>query len=1084
MRVKAVLIIMAIVFAVTAANFALSFFMTKHRVREAMEQDLFLALDIADGLVTTNIKLLESQTGIVAERLLQVDEHTDIQKILESQLIEFPGFSGLTVFDQHGIVAHSGVPIAPAAIRIEESRLQMAFNGVSVITSPYYEQAGGNFIMHVLAPLGQNRALSATMPGLFFSRLLAEYRLWKSGGILLVDAEGVIMASRRVDLVMERRNFITEAATATSPEVKKTGVFFQNMITSSRGVGTFSLEGETRLCAYRHISGSHEGWRIAVAVPLAESPQADVQWALLLSALLFLAAGSLAAIVVSKAVVQPFLQIEQQNRSLMDLNATVNSQMDAINEAHRRSQYLLDAMPITCQLWRRDHQVFDCNEEVLRLFNVHDKREYLDRFYDFCSEYQAGGMSSLEKGAMYLDKVFTEGRCVFEWMYQLPDGTPVPTEVTLVRINFGDEEVAVGYGRDLREHKQMMEHIREASIQLEAALEAARNASQAKTNFLAGMSHEMRTPLNAVIGLSALTLEGSDLYGESRLNIEKVYNAGVTLLHMVNDILDISKIEAGRFELVPVVYDLPSLINDTVTQSGTFLGGKPVSFTLDIKEDLPVRLYGDDLRIKQIINNLLSNAFKYTRQGTVVLRVRCAREDNDVWLTVQVQDTGIGIRPEDIPGLFADYHKLDLRANRNIEGTGLGLPIAKNMAEMMDGSIAVESEYGKGSTFTVKLRQGFVADDTIGVEMVKNLENFRYAYSKRDGNLQMRRARLSYARVLVVDDIVTNLDVAKGMLQLYGMQVDCVTGGQQAIDAVRAEKVRYNAIFMDQMMPGLDGIETTRIIREKIGTEYARTIPIIALTANAVVGNDQIFLRNGFQAFLSKPIETAALDAVIQEWVRDKKLEEELQDTAESAQEEGAVEIFPWHMDGVDLQKGFERFGKDEGSFLQVLRSYATNTRPLLEAIRRVDKDALPDYAIIVHGIKGSSGGIYADAVSAKAAALEEAAKAGDYSFVSANNPAFLESVAHLVADLECLLGKIAEKKHKPKKDKLDGEVLSRLLAACGNYDMDGVDAAMAEIESSEYISGGELVLWLRENVDRMNFKQITKKLEAIAGYN
>jgi signal transduction histidine kinase/DNA-binding response OmpR family regulator len=398
-------------------------------------------------------------------------------------------------------------------------------------------------------------------------------------------------------------------------------------------------------------------------------------------------------------------------------------------------------------------------------------------------------------------------------------------------------------------------------------------ASEAKTSFLARMSHEMRTPLTAIIGLSHLSLETGQLNEENTANIEKVYNAGETLLSTVNDILDISKIEAGKFELVPTEYETSSMLNDTITQNIMRIGENPIKFILSIGDNLPAHLIGDDLRVKQIMNNLLSNAFKYTREGTVELSVSCEREGDTIWMTVQVSDSGKGVRPEDMDKLFINYVQVDSKYNHHIEGTGLGLPITKTMAEMMGGTITVTSEYGKGSVFTARFRQQFVDDAIIGADVVNSLKNFRYSDHKRRHSLPPTRVNLSYARVLVVDDVSINLEVAKGIMEPYKMRINCVTSGQEAINAIRTEKVRYNAIFMDHMMPEMDGIETVRKIREEIGTEYAKTVPVIALTANAIIGNEQMFLSNGFQDFLSKPIEPARLDEVIQKWVRNEAQE-------------------------------------------------------------------------------------------------------------------------------------------------------------------------------------------------------------------
>jgi CheY-like chemotaxis protein len=328
---------------------------------------------------------------------------------------------------------------------------------------------------------------------------------------------------------------------------------------------------------------------------------------------------------------------------------------------------------------------------------------------------------------------------------------------------------------------------------------------------------------------------------------------------------------------MPVQYDVAGMLNDIITLNMIRIESKPIIFRLDIDEGLPRTLFGDDLRIKQILNNFLSNAFKYTREGTVTLGIGSWREGahgcGDIWIYFFISDTGIGIHEEDIAKLFTDYNQVDTRANRKIEGTGLGLSITKKLVEMMGGEITVESEYGRGTTFRARVRQGFVTDTPIGRETVENLRNFRYLDRKKQGQEKLVRPDLSYVRVLVVDDFPTNLDVAAGMLRKYKMQVDCVTNGQAAIDLIDAGEPVYNAVFMDHMMPELDGIQTTMVIR-MLGTEYAQNIPIIALTANAVAGNEQMFLENGFDAFLPKPFNVMLLDSVIQRWVRDKSREE------------------------------------------------------------------------------------------------------------------------------------------------------------------------------------------------------------------
>jgi CheY-like chemotaxis protein len=356
-------------------------------------------------------------------------------------------------------------------------------------------------------------------------------------------------------------------------------------------------------------------------------------------------------------------------------------------------------------------------------------------------------------------------------------------------------------------------------------------------------------------------------------NLKKISTAGNTLLGLINDVLDISKIEAGKLELNPVQYDMPSLLNDIITLNVLRIESKAIAFRLDINEELPSILYGDELRLKQVVNNLLSNAFKYTQKGTVTLGINCTKDDNDIWMSVYVSDTGIGIRKDDLEKIFSDYNQVDTKANRMIEGTGLGLSITRRLVELMDGEITVESEYGKGTTFRLRVRQGFVTDKSIGFETMNNLHDFRYFDNRKRAHEKLVRADLSYARVLVVDDMPTNLDVAAGILGKYKMQVDCVENGRDALDRIKSGEPVYNAVFMDHMMPEMDGMEATAKIRA-LDTEYARALPIIALTANAVAGNEQMFLDNGFQAFLPKPINIMHLDSIVQRWVRDKSREQ------------------------------------------------------------------------------------------------------------------------------------------------------------------------------------------------------------------
>jgi CheY-like chemotaxis protein len=415
----------------------------------------------------------------------------------------------------------------------------------------------------------------------------------------------------------------------------------------------------------------------------------------------------------------------------------------------------------------------------------------------------------------------------------------------------------------------------------------AENALEAKSRFIANMSHEMRTPMNVVVGLTDLMLEEDGVPANTMEALQKISVAGNTLTRLINDVLDISMIEAGRMELNPVQYDTADMLNDIIELNKVRIADKPISFTPDIAEDLPSKLFGDMLRIEQILNNLLNNAFKYTKEGNVTLGITTQPDgahltgtpttnyqlptiNSPIWVTFTVSDTGIGISPEHVAKLFTDYNQADTKASRENDGSGFGLIITKRFVELMGGEISVESEFGKGTVFRVRILQGLADYTPIGKETAENLRAFLYAEKKKQAQTKLMRPDLSYARVLVVDDFAMNLDVAAGMLRKYKMTVDCVDNGKDAVDLITAGSPVYNAVFMDHMMPGMDGMAATAAIRALDG-EYAKNIPIIAFTANAVAGSERMFLDNGFNAFLAKPFNAKGLDSVVRQWVKESE---------------------------------------------------------------------------------------------------------------------------------------------------------------------------------------------------------------------
>gem|GEM_PF-644030 len=452
---------------------------------------------------------------------------------------------------------------------------------------------------------------------------------------------------------------------------------------------------------------------------------------------------------------------------------------------------------------------------------------------------------------------------------------------------------------------------------LTEAKNEASQAAQAKGNFLANMSHEIRTPLNAIVGLTEAELRRELPHADVE-NLRKIHASGNLLMGIINDILDMSKIESGKFELSPTAYNLVDMLYDVVTLNVVHKKSKPVDFIVSVDEGAPRGLMGDELRIKQLLGNLLSNAFKYTLEGSVALRITWqpapagATEDTvanaapgavartvvgaapgavtspmdgaahgadastvagaaqgaphpvgRARLTFEIADTGIGIREDDLKKLFTEYAQVNQQSTRGVEGTGLGLAICKGLVELMDGEIATWSEYGKGSVFTVHVHQDIVDGAPVGAETAGALADFTYVPEYR--GLRVEYTPMPYVRALVVDDVYINLEVAAACLEPYEIKVDCIDNGGEAVRLIMDGEPHYNMIFMDHMMPGMDGIEATRAIRD-IGTPYAASIPIIALTANALAGNEKTFIENGFQGFLSKPIDLVKLDAVLRAW--------------------------------------------------------------------------------------------------------------------------------------------------------------------------------------------------------------------------
>ena len=422
-----------------------------------------------------------------------------------------------------------------------------------------------------------------------------------------------------------------------------------------------------------------------------------------------------------------------------------------------------------------------------------------------------------------------------------------------------------------KEQKQVMQQNREIE-----------KLYKSKNRFFANMSHEIRTPINTIIGLNEMILreEVSDEIAENAIHIQE---ASKLLLALINDILDMSKLESGKMEIVPVQYETGTLFSELVNLIWIRAHEKKLEFRVDVSPEMPSMLYGDEVRLKQIMTNLLTNAVKYTEKGTVTLTARSEKVDqNRVRLTISVKDTGIGIRKEDMQRLFHSFQRMDERVNAHIEGTGLGLSIAGQLAEMMGGTITVDSIYQRGSVFTLQLEQDIVDGNPMG----------RMDFMLKDAAGRRKRYKQSFeapeARVLIVDDNETNLLVARKLLRDTKVQVDTAVSGRAALDLTK--QFYYHAIFMDHMMPEMDGVETLNRIRKQ-ENGLCREVPVIALTANVMVGAEQIYRDMGFKGYLAKPINGALFEATLQRHLP-KELLEYYEEQTEEVEEEGFEQTY------------------------------------------------------------------------------------------------------------------------------------------------------------------------------------------------
>ena len=571
----------------------------------------------------------------------------------------------------------------------------------------------------------------------------------------------------------------------------------------------------------------------------------------------------------------------------------------------------------------------------------------------------------------------------------------------------------------------------------------AESANHAKSDFLANMSHEIRTPINAVLGMNemilredrrALKSDDKDIDVDTAKDALKnigvyaadVENAGHNLLALVNDILDFSKIEAGRLDLVEGPYKLTSILNNISNMVLFKAQDKGLNFIIDVDENIPNELLGDEMRVKQILTNILNNAVKYTEKGHVKLTIKGEKQGDDkILLTVAVEDTGIGIREEDRAKLFTQFQRLEMEKNSTVEGTGLGLVITQRLLEMMGGSISVESEYGKGSTFTVYIPQKILSADAVGDFQARFKANVIEAKTYRES------FRAPSAHILIVDDTRINLTVATNLLKNTGIQIDTATGGEQAVNM--AEKNEYDLILMDQRMPEMDGTEALHRIRATEGGKSSDR-PVICLTADAVVGAKERYLAEGFSDYLTKPIDSYELEKMLIKHLPVKKVElvrDENVKTPAPSSPAKENDLSALTNAGVDIKTGLKFCQNEESFYRTVLIEFVQVSKEKSADLQKAfDAKDWKNYEVHVHSLKSTSKMIGAKDLSSLAASLEAAAVSSDAGAIEANHDGLMKKYKNVTEAIYAYIpaDEIKESEADAAKNKLEEEGILEFL--------------------------------------------------------
>jgi signal transduction histidine kinase/DNA-binding response OmpR family regulator len=621
--------------------------------------------------------------------------------------------------------------------------------------------------------------------------------------------------------------------------------------------------------------------------------------------------------------------------------------------------------------------------------------------------------------------------------------------------------LAIMHAKSRQGAKRLELIVQDRTRELEVQTELANAASRAKSQFLASMSHETRTPMNTIMGMSDL-MRTDNLDEVQQGYFTDIKKTAKSLMQIINDILDFSKIEAGKLEITPVHFNILSLYDNICSMSKFTALSKELEFRNSFDPNIPLTIYGDETRIRQIIINIVNNAVKYTARGYVSVSFYRDTREGD-YLVFSVEDTGIGITQENIPKLFRTFQQFDQEKNRGIVGTGLGLSITKNLVNLMGGEITVDSEYGKGSIFTIRLP--LIEGDEAKIKHKEVAE---------------RITAIEPVQVLVVDDNPINLTVALGFLATHNIYPDTALSGPEAIEKIKAK--RYDMVFMDQMMPGMDGIETTQAIRA-LGS--SGEIPIVALSANAVSGAREAFFEGGMNDFVSKPIEAEQLNMVLRKWLpQDKIAVVEQRKAGERGIENDRLFNELKAIDVMNIQAGLSHVGNNETAYLQILRQFCAEYEGYVASIERyLEEENWQEYTIRLHAMKGAFANIGADDIAKRAHQLEYASRSGDYATCKGETREFIARMFEFRQKL--LATSLAPPEKEGEKRPVEPTELitamDALQEACRQGMSDDADALADSLKGMSFSDdAGPLMAEIRELIASLDYEPAIEKAEAL----